>query len=386
MSRFGIYLLTIGAFLAVTAELILIGITDLVARDLQVPLAFIGYLVTAYALAFAIGTPIVITLTARLERKKVMLTAFFFFIAANLMSAWSSDFAVLMLARALLGLSGGTFTVVAMGAVSKLVPPEKVGSAIGTIMMGLSGSLVFGVPLGIVLSDWFNWQFAFGATAILGILIWLGIMYMIPDIPGGEHLPLRQQLSVFTDKKIVSAFLITLLVNAGSQTVYTFLTPLLQTTTQMNIWMISITMFVLGVFSMIGSRAGGLGADRFGAAKTVYFSLMIHAITLLFLPVFMASIVTSVLVLSVWMCFNWMASPAMQAYFVQQAPENPDLALSLNTSVTQLGIALGAALGGWVVNSTGNVMNTSWAGGFIVLLAVVAAWISFSARTQQAVS
>jgi DHA1 family putative efflux transporter-like MFS transporter len=385
MNRFGIYLLTVGAFLAVTAELMLIGVTDLVAYDLRVPISFVGYLVTAYALAFAIGTPIVITLTARLERKKVMLTAFFFFILANIVSYWSPNFTVLMFARALLGLSGGVFTVVAMGSVSKLVPPEKVGSAIGTIMMGLSGSLVFGVPLGTVLSGWINWQFAFGVIAILSALIWIGILLMVPVIQEGERTPILQQLAVFKSKRIVSGFLITLFVNAGSQTVYTFLTPLLQKTIQMNTWMISITMFILGVFSMIGSRLGGVGADRFGVTKTVYLSLIIHAIVLLFLPVFMVSIVTTIFVLSIWMCFQWMTSPAMQTYFVQQAPENPDLALSLNTSLTQLGIALGASLGGWIVNSTSDVMNTTWAGGWIVLLSIVAAWISFVDRAKQTV-
>lgn len=383
MSRFGIYLLTIGAFLAVTAELMLIGVTDLVSRDLEIPISFTGYLVTAYALAFALGTPIVITLTASLERKKVMLTSFFFFILANLISTWSPNFTVLMFARALLGLSGGVFVVVAMGAVSKLVPPEKVGSAIGMIVMGLSGSLVFGVPLGIALSGWLNWQLAFAAIAIFSAFIWIGILFMIPTVSGGEAVLFQQQLSVFNDKKMISGFLLTLFVSAGSQTVFTYLTPLLQKTTEMNTWTISITMFILGIFSMIGSRLGGIGTDRFGVEKTVYVSLMIHAIALLFLPISMISIITTVLVLSIWTCFNWMASPAIQTYFVQQSPKNPDLALSLNTSINQLGIALGAFLGGWIINSTGDVMNTAWVGGLIVLLAIPVSWITFSTQTKK---
>jgi len=383
MSRFGIYLLTIGAFLAVTAELMLIGVTDLVSRDLDVPISSTGHLVTAYALAFAFGSPIVITLTASMERKKIMLTAFSFFILANLLSTWSPNFTVLMFARALLGLSGGVFVVVAMGAVSKLVRPEKVGSAIGTIVMGLSGSLVFGVPLGIVLSGWLNWQHAFGAIALFGTLIWIGILLMIPAVPGGASIPFQQQFSVFKDIKMISGFLITLFVSAGSQTVYTFLTPLLQKTAQMNTWTISITMFILGIFSMIGSRLGGLGTDRFGVAKTVYTSLLIHAIALLFLPVLKESIVTTVLVLSIWTCFNWMASPAIQTYFVQLAPKNPDLAISLNTSVNQLGIALGATLGGWVIHSTGDVLNTAWVGGLIVLLAISISWNTFSTQIKK---
>lgn len=149
----------------------------------------------------------------------------------------------------------------------------------------------------------------------------MGIVFTVPSISGGKSIPFKQQFTVFRDKKIVTGFLITLLVNAGSQTVYTFLTPLLQETIHMGTTMISITMFVLGVFSMIGTRLGGYGADRFGVARTVFLSLMIHAIALLFLPILMASIVTTVLVLAIWMGFNWMASPALQTYFIQQAPD-----------------------------------------------------------------
>lgn len=385
MNRLGLYLLTVGAFLAVTAELMLVGVVDMIARDLHVPISLVGQLVTAYALAFAIGTPIVITLTSRFERKRVMLTAFFFFINANLVTLWSPNFTVLMFSRVFLGISGGVFTVVAMGAVSKLVPPEKLGGAISTLMMGLSGSLVFGVPLGVVLSEWIGWQLAFGVLAALSILIMIGITLVVPSIPGGEIIPFKQQLSVLKNWKIVSGFFITLFVNAGYSTSYTFLVPFLQETVHMDTSMISITLFVVGVFSMIGTRLGGYGADHWGVARTAFSSMMIHALTLLFLPVLTTSIVTATIMVVIWMGSNWMSSPTLQTYFVQQTPKTPDLALSLNTSVIQLGIALGAGIGGFIVNSTGNVTNTPYAGAFMVLLGIVAAWISFALQTKPSV-
>lgn len=132
MSRIRIYVLMVGAFLAVTAELILAGVLHMVADDLQVSIAAAGQLVTVYALAFAIGTPIVVTLTMRLDRKKVMLMAMFFFIVADVLALWSPAFSILMASRILLGISGGVFTVVAMGAVSQLVSIDKIGSAMGT--------------------------------------------------------------------------------------------------------------------------------------------------------------------------------------------------------------------------------------------------------------
>jgi DHA1 family putative efflux transporter-like MFS transporter len=382
MGRLGIYLLTIGAFLAVTSELMLIGIMDMVASDLRVSVSQVGQLVTAYALAFAIGAPIVITWTTKYERKRVMLISFCFFIFANLLSLWSPSFTILMIARALLGLSGGTFTVVAMGAVSKIVSPEKLGSAIGTIMMGLSGSLVFGVPLGIVLSGWIGWKLSFGVIALGSGVVLVGLFFLIPTIPGGSSIPLQKQFLVFKNSKILTGFFITLFVNAGSQTVYTFLVPFLQKSTDIKTSMIILIMFILGVFSMIGSRLGGFGVDRYGVVKTVYLSTIIHGIVLLLLPVFSASVITTVITLAIWMGFTWMTSPVLQTYFIQQAPQTPDLALSLNTSVVQIGIALGSSLGSLIVNQTGDVTNTTWLGAILVLLAIVSAWISFSIKAK----
>ncbi|MGG3641305.1 MFS transporter [Bacillus gobiensis] len=293
MNRLIINLLTVGTFLAGNAEYLIAGVVDMIARDLQVPLAMAGQLVTVFALAYAIGPPILVTLTARINRKKVMLSALFLFIIGNLVALWSPNFTVLMVSRVLLGLSGGLYTVVAMSVLSKLVPPEKLGSAIGTLTIGISGSLVFGVPLGIVVSEWLGWQMAFAMLALLSLFTMTGIVRFIPDLSGGEAIPFKQQFSVLKNRKIVSGFFVTLFWIAGYVTAYTFVTPFLRETAHMNTSAISVTMFVLGVFAMIGSSLEGYGADRWGIPKTVFFSMSIHALVLIFLSILTATGMTA---------------------------------------------------------------------------------------------
>lgn len=384
MNRLNIYLLTIGTFLAGTAEYIIAGVVDMIAHDLQVPISLAGQLVTAFALAYAIGAPLMITLTARFERKKVMLASLFLFVLGNLIALWSPGFTTLMISRVFLGIGGGVYTVVAMSVASKLVPPEKLGSAIGTLTIGISGSLVFGVPLGVVVSEWLGWQMTFGLLAVLSLLIMIAIAYQVPSLSGGPSVPLKEQLSVLRNRKIASGFFVTLFWIAGYAMAYTFLTPFLRETVHMDTSAISMTMFVIGIFAMTGSRLGGYGADQWGVAKIVLFSMTIHALALIFLPVFNTTIVTAVVMVAIWIGSAWMTSPALQTYFIQQTPQSPDLALSLNTSVLQFGIALGAGMGGMIVNSTGTVINTPWLGGGIVLLGIVSAFVSFSIQNKRA--
>jgi len=378
MNRLGIYLLTLGAFLAGTAEYIVAGVVDMIASDLEVTIALAGQLVTAFSLAYAIGAPLLVTLTSRFERKKVMLTAFSLFIIGNLIALWSPNFAVLMLSRVLLGLSGGVYTIVAMSVASKLVPPEQLGKAIGTVTIGISGSLVLGVPFGVAISGWLNWQMGFGILALVSLFLMIGITRVIPSLPGGESIPYKQQFSVIRNRKVISGFFVTLLWITGYATAYTYLTPFLRETVHMETFGIGVTMLILGLFAMIGSHLGGYGTDRWGPAKIAISSIIIHAIALLLLPVLTGTIVTVVIMVAIWIGSAWVTSPTLQTYLIQQTPAFPDLVLSLNTSVLQFGVALGAGLGGLIVNATGTVTNTPWAGGFILALAAVAAIVSFS--------
>lgn len=183
--------------------------------------------------------------------------------------------------------------------------------------------------------------------------------------------------------KFSRGLFITLFWITGYATAYTYLAPFLREAVNMNTSMVSITMLVLGVFAMIGSRLGGYGADRWGTAKTIFVSLIIHALALILLPVLAASAVTAIAVAAIWFGSAWMTSPNLQTYFIQQAPDSSDLTLSLNTSVLHLGIALGAGSGGIMVNLTGSVANTLWLGGCTVILGMASALVSFSIRKQR---
>lgn len=120
-----IYVLTIGVFLTATSELIVSGIIGTISGDLGVSLALAGQLVTVYSLSFAIGTPVIISLTSRLGRKQMLLASLAVFIAGCLAAWMSPNIAVLMLSRVILGVSSGVFLVVVFGAAAKSSPRKK---------------------------------------------------------------------------------------------------------------------------------------------------------------------------------------------------------------------------------------------------------------------
>ncbi|WP_372663562.1 MFS transporter [Cohnella sp.] len=205
MNRIVIYILTIAVFFTATSELVVAGILNVLANQMHVSVALAGQLITVYSLAFAIGTPVVVTLTARMGRKKLLLLAMLVFIIGNLVSFASSSFTLLIVSRIILGVSSGVLLVAAFSAAAKMVPPEKIGSTIGTIILGFSSAMILGVPIGIALTDMFSWQMIFLFLASGSLIILIGMAFMLPEIEGDAPVPFSRHFTVLANPVILFA-------------------------------------------------------------------------------------------------------------------------------------------------------------------------------------
>lgn len=384
MNRLPVFLLTLGAFVTGAAELIVIGILPLIAEDLQVSIALAGQIITAFSLSFAIGTPILVSMTSRVERKTMLIAALALFILGCLASYVSSSFAVLMASRILLGLSGGVYTVIAFSSVAKLVPPEKTGRAIGMIALGFSTALVLGVPIGVAMAKWWSWQTIFAALAVVTVLLLIGTMRLLPSIAGDAPVPFRRQFLVLGNPIIVSGLVLSLCFTTSSSMMNTYLAPFLQQILHMEASHIGLTLFGLGIAGVLGSRVGGMGADAWGTTRMISFSLIVLTLSLAILPLFSGFLLVGVALLIVWMFSMSMIIPAIQMYFIQQAPESSNLVLGLNTSVLHLGVAMGAGLGGIMVDATSTVLYNPWIASLTVALGLLVAVVSFSTNKAKA--
>lgn len=378
MNKWTIHVIALGVFLTATSELVVAGILRVLAKDLNISIAFAGQLITAYSLAFAIGTPILVSLTSRMGRRKVLLGALAAFIMGCLLSFWSSDITTLIVSRIILGVSSGVYIVAAFGAAAKIVPPEKIGSAISTIVLGFSSAMILGVPIGIAITNWFNWQAIFLILGLISLLITFVIFRLLPEIEGDAPMSFRQQFKVLGSAVIVSGLFLTFFRESGNSVLFTYLTPFMQDILQLKASNISFAMLVFGIFGAFGTRLGGYGIDRWGAGRIITFSTIMLIFVLALLPLFSEATLIGLLLISLMMISLFMAGPATQTYFIQQAPQSSNLVLSLNTSIIHLGIATGSGAGGALISANSTVLYNPWLASFIVVLALLSALISFS--------
>ncbi|MEH6944113.1 MFS transporter [Bacillus sp. JJ722] len=375
--NFKVYILAISVFVVGMVELVIGGILPLISEDLNVSISAAGQLITVFALVLAISGPILLTLTAKVERKKLYLISLLAFFIGNIIAFMSPNFEVLMIARIFTAISASLLIVLSLTIAAKIVKPAYQARAIGVISMGISGSLVLGVPIGVLIGDKFGWRVLFLIIASLSIVSAVIIHRYLDDLPPEEMIPLRQQLASLKSMKIISAHIVSILVLAGHYVLYAYFTPFLQTTLNLNAFMISVAYFVFGISAVCGGGFGGILADRIGVKKSILLFVGTFAVIMFVLPLSTNITFIFPIVLVLWGMLSWALTPAQHSYLIQTAPESAGIQQSFNQSALQLGISLGSAVGGVVIQHY-PVTYTAWFGSGIVVIAFLFAIFSIT--------
>ncbi len=360
--RLRILVLALGTFALGTDGFVIAGILPAVGHDLRVPVAVTGQLITAFALTYAVGAPLLAALTSDMARKRLLVVSLAGFTAANVLAALAPSFGVLMLARMLAACSAALYTPNASAAAVALSPVEQRGRALALVIAGLSVATVLGVPLGTWIGATLSWRTTFWLVVGLGVLAALGVVALFPEIANSPATSLRARFALLWQPRILSGLSLTTLVLAGAFTVYTYVAPLLLHVTHLSGAGISVMLLLYGLAGVAGNMLGGLGADRLGPMRTIVPAIAVVAIALVILPFAAVSALGAGLILFIWGLAGWTITPAQQYRLLALAPSQPGVILSLNASAIYLGIGLGAAVGGLVVHS-GSLVLLGLAGG-----------------------
>jgi len=376
-----IYLLTAISFVVGMVELIIGGILDLIAADLNITIGRAGLLITFFALIFAVSGPILLYLTGRAERKRVTIIALIIFLIGNIVAVFSVTFIMLLISRIISAASGSLLVVLCLTLASHISEPHYRGRALGLVIMGISGSVVLGLPIGVSLGHGFGWQSPFILVAILTIILIFGVLSFFGSIPTQEPMSLKEQLNALSNKKIIFGHLTTFFFLAGHFTLYGYLTPFVQTTMGFDGTWITIVYFVYGAAAVTGGGLSGITADRIGVRQTLLASIILLGVCLVMLPSITSFIFWMILI--VWGILSWAITPPVQSHLIHLAPNTSDIQQSLNNAALHLGIAFGTFIGSFVTDSLG-VTKNAYVGLLFVGLALISALISLQKEQKSA--
>ena len=349
-----LYWLALGTFAIGTEGFMIAALLTTIATDIRVSVAQAGLLVSIFALAYAISSPVLTALTGRVDRRRLLLVSMTLFAMLNMVAALAHSFLALAAARVLLAFAAGIYTPNANALAGALVPAEQRGRAIAVVNGGLTAAIALGVPLGAFVGDRLGWRMTFVGVAALSTVAVLGLAKGLPRGVGAAMVSasLAERARAVRNPQVARTLAVTTAWASGTYAVYTYVAPLLYMATPLRGSQIGVALFMWGAAAGFGLLISGHTTDRFGSRLVLRASLTGLILALAGLAVVANvvapahAVVPVLAAIALWGMCSWAFFPAQQTRLIELVGvSGAPVALSLNASFMYLGFSLGAALG-----------------------------------------
>ncbi|MEV6671465.1 MFS transporter [Streptomyces sp. NPDC051162] len=369
-----IYVLALGIFAMVTSEFVVAGLMPQMAEGLDATIPEIGYLITAFAVAMAVGGPVLTVAVLRLRQKQALMVLFAVFLAGNVLAAIASTYTAMVVARVVTGTASQAFFGVSLSLCARLVRPEVRGRAIAVVMNGLMLGTLLGLPLATVTGEHLGWRAAFWGITVLTVVAALCTLAGVPRLDrapsegaeGGGGI--RGELGVFRRPRLWLALSTSTFIIGATFSAFSYLNPILTEVTGFAAGTVPLLLIAYGAATVVGNTVVGRLADRhtlgvllcglaLNLAFLVGFALFAH------LPVPAVVFMLGIGLVGVTM------NPAM-ATRVQRAGNAGPLVNTIHSSFITLGIIIGTSAGGPAIDAFG-LRAPLWIGAGMAVLGLL---------------
>ncbi len=345
-----VLILTLSTFALGTSEFVIMGLLPEVAHDLHVSIPSAGWVVTAYALGIAIGGPIMALASARLSRKRALILLMGVFVLGNVLCALSFDYGFLIFARVVTAMGQGSFFGIGAVLAASLVSDHRKASAIATMFAGLTLANVAGVPLGTALGNWAGWRMPFWAISIFGTVVLIGLIAVLPEKHDEERADFIAEFRALSDPRIWAALGTTILFTGCAFSLFTYIVPMMEGLSGLSAEAATVSLLSVGIGLTAGNFLGGRLAD-WNVNRALACIAIAIAIVSVALRWTSADFIPAETNWFLWGVVTFAAIPASQVNVMRFASQAPNLVSTLNISAFNVGIALGAWIGGAVLSS-----------------------------------
>lgn len=346
-------LLAAGAFAVGTSAYVVTGVLPAVSAELGVSVTTAGQLSTVFALSYAVGAPLLATVTGRWDRRTLLVAALLISAVGNALAAVATNFPLLVASRVVGALGAAVYTPAATVVATQFHAPEHRGRAVAMVFGGLTFALVLGVPAGSFLGPVIGFHGVFGLIAAAALLAAIAVRSFLPRVAAPPHVGLRERFAVAGDLRVITLLGVTVFGVLGALSVYTYVVPLLAASAGVTGPAISGLLLAYGLGALLGNSIGGRATDRFGSKRTLYAGMIGYVVIVATMPVTTTTIASAAIVLFLWSLFTWSVNPPIQNMLLGFSATNGGLLLSLNASAIYLGAGLSGVVGGVVIGTLG---------------------------------
>ncbi|QHE89014.1 MFS transporter [Hydrogenophaga sp. BPS33] len=365
-----LWALMVGNFVIGTGVMVVPGTLNDISQALDVSIPQAGQLITAAAILMGVGAPVLASLVAGWDRRRLLALSLLWYGLLTAACALAPNYAVLLPLRVLAVISPAVFTPQAAASVGLLVGAAQRGRGITFVFLGWSVASVLGMPMSAWISGELGWRWAFALVALMAFASSAWVWRAMPNGIRPAALSRESWGRTLGSAALMTAVSVTLLSSFGQFVLMAYFAPYIAQVFGGGGVLLSLMLLWFGVFALAGNMAATHYIDRIGAARTVLISVGCMALTMLLWPLGRHGAWTQALVFIPWALGCFAANSAQQARLVHMSPELAPATVALNSSAIYGGQAMGAALGG-VMIAQGGMLRLHEVG-LVVLLAAMA--------------
>lgn len=315
-----------------------------------------GLVVSAYAFSAAASGLLTAGFADRFDRKKLLLFFYGGFVLGTIWCGLAQSFASLLAARIATGLFGGVIGSIVIAIATDLFPPQMRGRVMGTIQTAFAASQVLGIPIGLYLSNHWNWHVPFLALAAIGVLGGFIVSWRMQPVV--EHLKLAQErspwahlLHTLTVPRHLLAFATTALLSTGGFMLMPFSSAFIVNNVGISLHDLPTVYVITGICTVFTGPMIGKAADRFGKLRVFAFGCALSIVMVLIYthlgPVSLPTVILINAVLFVGIFSRIIPAQALMSTVPTQSQRGAFSAIS--ASVQQLSGGLASVVAGHIV-------------------------------------
>lgn len=348
--RLAILALALGGFGIGTTEFVAMGLLPDIASGLHISEPQAGHVISAYALGVVVGAPLIAALTARMNRKALLLSLMTMFTLGNLAAMLAPTYATLIAARFIAGIPHGAYFGVAALVAAQLLGPANRAKAVSQVMTGLTVATVAGVPVASWMGQHLGWRAAFGLVVAVGVLTVAALWRWLPGMHAMALTSPLTELGALRRLQVWLALLVGMVGFGGMFAVYTYVSTTLTDVSGLPRSLVPVGLMVYGLGMVVGNLVGGRMADA-SVARALYLSIGALTVVLTGFVAAAHHVYTALPALFFIGACGSAIAPALQTRLMDVAHDAQTLAAALNHSALNIANATGAWVGGLVITA-----------------------------------
>ena len=350
--------------MGINTPLSIIGIILQISEYFNTSIAISGLYVSSFTFTIAVTGLFIPILFSKFEIKRTFITILGIFVVSNLVIIFTDNIYIACFFRIFSAIFYPAFISIALTFCEKIAPEGQKQDYITRILLGISIGSIVGLPITTGLGTIFGYQVAMSWIFLFNLITLILIIILFPRIPG-ESKSYEMPMSSLKSKEFVLATAGIIMMPIGASMVYNYMPYFLQTVSHVYTYRLSVLLFAYGLISIFGTWLGGKLIAKKDKVTLIIFHLVCAAV---FLGIYLFSdyLIPVLILVLIFGILDGMGYNLIQYIETSVLPDTPELANGIFLSVLNGGIAIGIAIGGFLVDGFG-VMSI-FTGGIIFLL------------------